>query len=71
MEEKGWLSRTRSKEDERIVRIALTEKGWEMREKCLNIPFAVGSCIHLSEEDAANLYRILHLLLEDAIYDNE
>lgn len=71
MEEKGWLNRTRSKEDERIVRVTLTEKGWEMREKCLNIPFAVGSCIHLSEEDAANLYRILHLLLEDAIYDNE
>ena len=26
---------------------------------------------HLSEEDAANLHRILHLLLEEAIYDNE
>ena len=71
MEEKGWLSRTRSKEDERVVRITLTEKGWALREDCLKIPFAVGSCIHLSEEDAANLHRILHLLLEEAIYDSE
>jgi DNA-binding MarR family transcriptional regulator len=71
MEEKGWLSRTRSKEDERVVRIALTEKGWALREDCLKIPFAVSSCIHLSEEDAANLHRILHLLLEEAIYDSE
>lgn len=71
MEEKGWLTRTRSKEDERIVRITLTDKGWELREKCLELPAKVGSCIHLSEEDAQNLYRILHLLLEEAIYDNE
>jgi DNA-binding MarR family transcriptional regulator len=71
MEEKGWLIRTRSKEDERVVRISLTEKGWALREKCLKIPAAVGSCIHLNAEDAANLYRILHLLLEGAIYDSE
>lgn len=71
MEEKGWLKRARSKEDERIVRITLTEQGWAMREKCLNIPSSVGSCIHLNEKDAADLYRILHLLLEGAIYDNE
>lgn len=71
MEEKGWLKRARSKEDERIVRITLTEQGWAMREKCLNIPASVGSCIHLNEKDAADLYRILHLLLEGAIYDNE
>lgn len=70
MEEKGWLKRTRSKEDERIVRITLTEQGWAMREKCLNIPSSVGSCIHLNEKDAADLYRILHLLLEGAIYDD-
>ena len=71
MEQSGWLTRARSKEDERIVRISLTDKGWELREKCLKIPAMVGSCIHLSEQDAADLYRILHLLLEGAIYDNE
>ena len=71
MEEKGWLTRTRSKEDERVVRISLTEKGWEMREKCLSVPAMVGSCIHLNEKDAADLYRILHLLLEGAIDDGE
>ena len=71
MEQSGWLTRARSKEDERIVRISLTDKGWELREKCLKIPAMVGSCIHLSEQDAADLHRILHLLLEGAIYDNE
>ncbi|MBQ9824001.1 MAG: MarR family transcriptional regulator [Solobacterium sp.] len=71
MEERGWLKRTRSKEDERIVRITLTEEGWALRDRCLEIPAMVGSCIHLSQKDAEDLYRILHLLLEGAIYDSE
>jgi len=33
MEENGWISRSRSREDERVVTVAVTEKGWELRER--------------------------------------
>jgi DNA-binding MarR family transcriptional regulator len=41
LEVEGLLSRTRSKEDERVVLLHLTEQGRALRDKALNIP----SCI--------------------------
>ncbi len=64
MEEKGWLRRTRSQDDERIVMITLTDEGRALRGRCREIPAAIGRCIHLSQKDAADLYRILYLILE-------
>lgn len=65
MEEKGWLQRTRSREDERIVIVTLTEEGRKMKERCQSIPASISKCIHLSPEDAAALYRILYQILEE------
>ena len=65
MEEKGWLQRTRSREDERIVIVTLTEEGRNMKERCQSIPASISKCIHLSPEDAAALYRILYQILEE------
>jgi len=38
LEAEGLLSRTRSREDERVVIVELTEKGRALREKALDIP---------------------------------
>ncbi len=65
MEEKGWLQRTRSRADERIVVVTLTEEGRKMKERCQSIPASISQCIHLSPEDAAALYRILYQILEE------
>ena len=65
MEEKGWLQRTRSHADERIVVVTLTEEGRKMKERCQSIPASISQCIHLSPEDAAALYRILYQILEE------
>lgn len=65
MEEKGWLQRTRSRQDERIVIVTLTEEGRKMKERCQSIPASISKCIHLSPEDAAALYRILYQILEE------
>ena len=65
MEEKGWLQRTRSREDERIVIVTLTEEGRKMKERCQSIPASISKCIHLSPDDAAALYRILYQILEE------
>ena len=65
MEEKGWLQRTRSRQDERIVNVTLTEEGRKMKERCQSIPASISKCIHLSPDDAAALYRILYQILEE------
>ena len=65
MEEKGWLQRTRSRQDERIVIVTLTEEGRKMKERCQSIPASISKCIHLSPDDAAALYRILYQILEE------
>ena len=63
MEESGWLTRCRCKVDERVVYVSLTEEGWAMREKLKGIPEKVGKCMAMKQEDAAELYTLLHRLL--------
>ncbi len=65
LEKAGYVTRERSKDDERVTVISITPKGDELKEKCKDIPMkmaSVGSA--LSEKDAAELYRLLYLFLE-------
>ena len=64
MEESGWLTRCRCKVDERVVYVALTEKGRALREEVKDIPEQVGKCVSLRQEEAFELYRLLHKLLD-------
>lgn len=68
LEQKGYISRARSKEDERILNVCITEKGDLLREEALAIPGQMSACVRLDAEDAAKLYEILHKLL--AVYKN-
>lgn len=65
LEKKGLIVRTRSKEDERVLFVEITEDGIKLREKAVEIPSKVGSCIKLDEEDAVQLYKLLHKLLDN------
>ncbi|SMP61979.1 MarR family winged helix-turn-helix transcriptional regulator [Anoxynatronum buryatiense] len=69
MENQGLVRRVRSLEDERVVVIHLTEEGKKMKDKAAEVPRRVVSCLHLDQEDAKNLHRILHLILEDTRSD--
>ena len=64
MEESGWLTRCRCKEDERVVYVALTEKGWALQEQVKDIPAQLGKCVTLPQEEAFTLYKLLHKLLD-------
>lgn len=64
MEESGWLNRCRCKVDERVVYVSLTGEGWALREQLKTIPEQVGRCMTMEKEDAAQLYTLLHRLLE-------
>lgn len=64
MEEAGYVRRIRSAEDERVVTVQLTEKGWDMREKVQDIPSRIGSCISMKKEEAEQLYAALYRILD-------
>lgn len=65
LEQKGFVERSRSKEDERNLIIRITEAGEALREKALKIPEAMGQCIKLSTAEAMQLYRILYKILQN------
>ena len=64
MEEYGWITRTRSKGDERVVNVTVTDDGWKLREKVKELPEQVGSCIAMPREDLYTLYTLLRQMLE-------
>lgn len=65
MEKHGLLTRTRSTEDERVVMISLTEKGWALREEAVKIPSEVAGCIKMEPAEAMGLYQTLYKLLDE------
>ncbi|UJW86962.1 MarR family winged helix-turn-helix transcriptional regulator [Devosia sp. SL43] len=62
LEARGLVRRQRDEEDERQVRIFLTEEGRGLRAKALAVPLAVGQALGGEPEDAATLRQSLHLL---------
>jgi DNA-binding MarR family transcriptional regulator len=64
LEKDGYITRTRSKEDERVLVVEVTKEGMKLKEKCAAIPAEVGKCVKLSADDAKELYRILYILLQ-------
>ena len=64
MEAQGYLTRTRSKLDERSVIVSLTEKGKALKEEVGQIPMRAAQCVRLSPEEAQTLYKLLYKVLE-------
>lgn len=63
LESKGYIHRERSKEDERNLVVSITEQGETLKEVAVEIPKKIGSCIHLSQEESIQLYRLLYKVL--------
>ena len=63
LESKGYITRERSNEDERNLVVTITKKGEELRDKAVNIPSEIGSCVKLSLEDAKVLYNLLYKII--------
>ena len=64
MEQAGYIERRRSREDDRVVEITLTEAGRALQEKAAEVPGHVAGCIDLPPEKARLLYALLYELLE-------
>ncbi len=64
LEAKGYITRSRSAEDERSLIVAITDAGEALKEKAVEVPVKMGACVNLTQEEAMLLYRILYKLLE-------
>ena len=64
MEAQGYLTRTRSKLDERSVIVTLTEKGKALKTQVGEIPLKAAQCVRLSPEEGQTLYKLLYKVLE-------
>ena len=63
LEEKGYISRRRSTEDERDLIVTVTDEGKALRERALSVPAKLAACVDLESEKAQKLYGILFELL--------
>ena len=63
MQDKGYVTRERSKSDERVVIVSLTDEGRALREEAVKIPSAIGQCVPLEPDEAAALYELLYKVL--------
>lgn len=65
LEQAGYVTRRRSREDERMVIICLTDNGRALQEKARDVPAHVADCIDLPAEKAQMLYMLLYELLDN------
>ena len=66
LESVGLVSRTRLAEDERNLIVTITDKGERLKDKAVNIPLKLASCINLSVEEAKMLYSLLYKILDES-----
>ena len=63
LESKGYLKRTRSKEDERNLIVSITQEGEQLKERALDVPEKMARCVRLDPQEAMQLYHLLYKVL--------
>ena len=63
LEEKGYVTRRRSKEDERDLIVTLTKQGEALKERAVTVPQRLAACVALDPQKAQTLYALLHEVL--------
>lgn len=63
LEEKGYVKRRRSPEDERVLIVEITESGETLKERAISIPEQIAGCVKLDTEEAMQLYKLLYKVL--------
>ena len=60
LEEKGFVTRKRSEQDERGLVVTITPLGEELKDKAVDIPKQLGGCVALEPQKARELYDLLY-----------
>lgn len=64
LEAKGYVIRSRSKKDERMLEVTITEQGEVLKDRAVSIPQSVAGCVKLDTQEAVELYRLLYKVLD-------
>ena len=66
LREKGYITLSRDKNDERVQIIEVTKEGMDLRERALNVPMSMArnKCIDLTVDEAITLKKILEQIIE-------
>ena len=65
LHDKGYIEKEKDKGDERNLVITLTKAGKELQDKALSVPECMAKEVHITEEEADLLYRILYKIIDD------
>ena len=71
LDQAGYLRRERSSEDERLLKLTLTEKGKELKTNAVVIPPAIAECMGLTTEEFGLLYSLTYKALKNMEERNE
>ncbi|MBQ1594208.1 MAG: MarR family transcriptional regulator [Ruminococcus sp.] len=63
LEQKGFVKRSRSAVDERVLMVEVTDKGFALREEAKSVPHKMAACTNLTPEEAQTLYKLLYKVL--------
>jgi DNA-binding MarR family transcriptional regulator len=69
LEANGLLRRERSAEDERTVRVSLTDQGRALREQAAGVPSAIGDAMGLAPRQFDEAKRLLRMLIDNVSGD--
>lgn len=65
LQEKGYIEKSKDSVDERNLVIRLTKTGKELQDKALSVPECMAKEVHITAEEATELYRILYKILSE------
>ncbi|MCM1088848.1 MAG: MarR family transcriptional regulator [Muribaculaceae bacterium] len=63
LEEKKYVIRQRSKEDERNLIVSITPEGEALKDEAVSIPASLSACVNVEPQEAQLLYQLLYKLL--------
>ena len=63
LEEKKYVVRKRSKEDERNLIVSITQEGEDLKKRAVQIPASLSACVNVEPQEAQQLYQLLYKLL--------
>ena len=63
LEKKGYITKTHSNVDERVVNVSVTNEGMSLRDKLVDLPPTMAKCVNLEKDEIVSLYKSLYKLL--------
>ncbi len=65
LEQKGYIERNRSRDDERVLMVKITDLGEQLKDKAVEVPQKMSCCVHLTPNEAKTLYSLLYKIIGD------